>query len=103
MKLGLLLLTIVAAASLAVGCGSRSSAIAELVNSDGPVDRRVGTAAWEAAALRTKFYLGDSARTADGAAEFQITGGAKLRMQPHSVLRFGGDRSASKIKVEMGG
>lgn len=83
-------------------CGKKQP-IAELTKADGPVERQAGTGAWASAAVGAKYFLGDAARTADGAAELAITGGAaKVAMQPHTVLRFGGSKDASQIAVELG-
>jgi hypothetical protein len=85
-------------------CGDKKgSAIAELVKADGPVDRQAsGKDAWAGAAVGTKFYLGDAARTADGGAQLTLAGAATIAMQPHTVLRFGGTEAAAKISVELG-
>jgi hypothetical protein len=98
-RAGLLLFIALAAAS---GCGSKKTAIAELTKADGPVDRQQGDAEWRPAKVGTEFYIGDAARTADGAAGLQVTGGAQIAMQPHTILRFGGKEGNSKIAVELG-
>ena len=49
-----------------------------------------------------RFYVGDAARTADGAAYLAVLGSAKITMQPHTVLRFGGQAGEGKIAVELG-
>lgn len=92
----------VALTSLAVGCGRKPSALAELQRADGPVERQQGEAAWQPAAVGTKYYLGDAARTADGPAQLVILGGAELAMQPHTILRFGGHAGHGQISVELG-
>jgi hypothetical protein len=96
---------VLAAAAAAVtlpACG-KSDAIATLASADGPVERQHGdAAAWKSAAIGAKFYLGDAARTADSGAGLDLTGGATIAMQPHTVLRFGGDKGTQKISVELG-
>jgi len=89
--------------ALLVACGGKDApAIAELTSAEGPVDKQVGTGPWAAAKVGTTFRLGDAARTADGAAGLLVAGGAQIAMQPHTILRFGGDAAASKIAVELG-
>ncbi len=82
--------------------GKKSTAIAELKKADGPVEKQAGEVAWSGARVGTKFYIGDAARTADGAAQLEVAGGAQIAMQPHTVLRFGGKQGNSKIAVELG-
>ena len=99
MRLGLLLLAVIGS-----GCGSKSSAIAELLHADGLVDRRTPSADWSQVERGEKYFIGDSARTSEhGGADFVLAGGAKLHMQPSSTLHFGGQGSKSKIIVEVGG
>lgn len=86
---------------LAGACG-RSDTIATLASAQGPVERQHAEPGWKAAAVGAKFVLGDAARTADGGAGLDLTGGASIAMLPHTVLRFGGDPSAQKISVELG-
>ncbi|HEY0252320.1 MAG TPA: hypothetical protein VGC41_12385, partial [Kofleriaceae bacterium] len=89
--------------AFAFACGKKHDGIAELTRADGPVERQQGAGAWGGAAVNTKFYLGDAARTADGAAQLTLVGAQVLEMQPHTVLRFGtGPDSATNIKVELG-
>jgi len=84
------------------GCKSKAS-IATLEKADGPVERQEGTKAWGGAAVGTKFYLGDAARTADGGAQLALAGAAKIAMQPHTVLRFlAGKGNSAQIAVELG-
>lgn len=83
-------------------CSSKKTAIAELKQADGPVERQEGTAAWAGAKIGTKFYLNDAARTADGGARLEVVGNALIAMQPHTILRFGGTEQNSKIAVELG-
>jgi hypothetical protein len=86
-----------------LACGSKDQAIAELVKHDGPVDRRKGEDDWRPAGIGTQYFLGDAARTADGAAELKIaSGGAQIAMQPHTILRFGGAGAGKQIAVELG-
>lgn len=83
--------------------GKKGSAIAKLTKKDGPVDRQQGDADWKQAEVGTEFFIGDAARTADGGAGLEVTGGAQIAMQPHTVLRFGGGKNgSSKINVELG-
>jgi hypothetical protein len=87
---------------LALGCGNKKTAIAELKKADGPVERQVGTGPWSDAKPGTKYYLNDAARTADGGAQLEVVGNALIAMQPHTILRFGGTDKSSKIAVELG-
>jgi hypothetical protein len=82
-------------------CADKRTALAELATADGPVEREAAGAAWSPAPIGTRFFVGDAARTADGAAELAVPGGARLAMQPHTVLRFG--RAAGRgLVVETG-
>ncbi|MDQ3333793.1 MAG: hypothetical protein M4D80_01305 [Myxococcota bacterium] len=87
---------------LALGCGSKKTAIAELKKAEGPVERQVGTGNWAGAKIGTKYYLGDAARTAEGGAQLEVVGNALIAMQPRTILRFGGTDKSSKIAVELG-
>lgn len=87
---------------LALGCGSKKTAIAELKKMEGPVERQVGTGPWAGAKVGTKYYLGDAARTAEGGAQLEVVGNALIAMQPRTILRFGGSATSSKIAVELG-
>ena len=89
------------ALALLIACGSGKHGIAELKKADGPVERQEQQAPWAGAAIGTQFFLGDAARTGDGAAQLEITG-AMIAMQPHTILRFGGSGEQSKISVELG-
>jgi hypothetical protein len=94
---------IVLAVLLAQGCKSKSSHIAELTKAEAPVERQAGTGAWAGADVGTKYFLGDAARTADGAAELKLVGNAIIKMNPYTVLRFGdAGKGAAKIGVELG-
>ena len=68
----------------------------------GAVDRNAGTAAWKGAPVGTSFFLGDSARTADGTAQLRLNNGAMLKMQPHTVLHFGAVAGRSRLEVQLG-
>lgn len=85
-------------------CHQQPSAIAELTGADGPVERQDPSAAWNAARVGTRYFMGDAARTGDSSATLAIggRGGAQIVMQGHTVLRFGGTDGASKISVEAG-
>ncbi len=87
---------------LAVACSKKSAAIAELMKADGPIERQHGGPEWKGVKVGAEFFLGDAARTADGGAQLKIAGGALIAMQPHTVLRFGGTDTSSKIAVELG-
>jgi hypothetical protein len=99
-----LLALLVAMTSVVSGAcgGKKSPAIAELTKADGPVEKQASEAPWAGASVGTKFFIGDAARTADGSAQLEVTGGAQIAMQPHTVLRFGGKQGNSKIAVELG-
>ncbi len=98
--LGLLLLLL----ALLSGCKKKPGAIAELSKADGPVERQPGQGDWLDAPIGTKYVLGDAARTADGGAELKLGGGsAFVKMDPYTVLRFGGSKGgSSQIGVELG-
>ncbi|HEY1555135.1 MAG TPA: hypothetical protein VGF94_09925 [Kofleriaceae bacterium] len=87
-------------------CPSKKASIAELTKAVGPVERAGastdGKDSWAAAAVGTKFFIGDAARTADGTAELELAHAARIEMQPHTVLRFGGDNSKAKLQVDLG-
>jgi hypothetical protein len=100
-------------------CSKRPSAIAELTKADGPVERQAASAAagagaggsgsgadraaWGAAAVGTRYFLGDAARTTDSTATLDLGGsGAQIAMQDHTVLRFGGTPGEPTISVEAG-
>ncbi len=87
-----------------VACGGKKDApIAELASAEGPVDRQAGSGDWKPAAIGTGFFLGDAARTADGAAKLDVSGTATIAMQPHTVLRFGARGGGrNKLGVELG-
>jgi hypothetical protein len=91
-------------AALVCACTKKPAPIAELTDAKGPVERQVASAAWSAAALGTRYFIGDAARTANGTATLQIGGasGAQILMQGHTVLRFGGRPGETKIAVELG-
>lgn len=90
--------------TVVVACGGKKKAgIAELTKADGPVERQPGVGTWQGAVVGTAFFMGDAARTADGAAQITLTAGQVLEMQPHTVLRFGpGKNNATNIVVELG-
>jgi hypothetical protein len=85
-------------------CGSKKhGGIAELTKAEGPVERQQGVGPWGGAAVGTRFYLGDAARTADGPAQITLVGSQVIEMNAHTVLRFGpGANNATNIKVEIG-
>ncbi|HEY0194487.1 MAG TPA: hypothetical protein VGC42_25415 [Kofleriaceae bacterium] len=93
-------------AAALLACHKKSAAIAELTATDGPVERQpeVATAAWAAAPVGTAYFLGDAARTAETTATLTVGGGngARLLMQHHTVLRFGGAPGQTRISVELG-
>lgn len=91
-----------AAAALGVACGNKPRSLAELKKAEGPVERQASGSDWKSAAVGTRFYIGDAVRTADGAAQLDVLGGAQIAMQPHTILRFGGTDGNSKIAVELG-
>jgi hypothetical protein len=101
---GARLLAVCTLFALLWACGGKgASAIAELTKADGPVEKQTGESApWGGAKVGTKFYIGDAARTADGPAQLEVSGGAQIAMQPHTILRFGGTKGNSKIAVELG-
>jgi hypothetical protein len=90
------------ALALAFGCKKKTAAIAELTKAEGPVERQAGQGAWAAAAVGTKYFLGDAARTADGPAELKLVGVQLIKMDQYTVLRFGGTNGTANIAVELG-
>ncbi|MEO8549634.1 MAG: hypothetical protein ABI678_06665, partial [Kofleriaceae bacterium] len=91
-------------ACLAWACGAKKKVgIAELTKAEGPVERQPGMGSWQGATIGATYFMGDAARTADGAAQITLSGGQVLEMQPHTVLRFGpGKNNATNIVVELG-
>ncbi|MEO8706678.1 MAG: hypothetical protein ABI867_42020 [Kofleriaceae bacterium] len=90
-------------ALLAASCGSKDTAIAELVQAEAPVEKQSAVEpGWAAAAVGTEFFLGDAAKTGVGGAQLSITNSAQIAMQPNTVLRFGGKPGENKIGVEVG-
>ncbi|MEZ4366071.1 MAG: hypothetical protein R2939_07260 [Kofleriaceae bacterium] len=89
-----------AAAAVACGGGDRSP-IAVLAAAAGPVERQAGTSAWAPAKVGARFFLGDAARTGDGDARLTI-GTSALRMDPHTLVRFGQKGARQTLDVELG-
>ena len=84
-------------------CPSKKKPIAELIKADGPVERQsAGQTSWAGAAVGTKYFLGDAARTADKGATLELAGAARIAMQPYTVLRFGGSGGTARLEVELG-
>jgi hypothetical protein len=84
-------------------CPRKKPPIAELTKADGPVEHQVSQhTTWASAAIGESFYIGDAARTGDGGADLVLAGSARIAMQPHTVLRFGGSSGEAKIDVELG-
>ncbi len=99
------LMVVVGVVGMVGACGNKKKAgIAELTNARGPVERQAGIGAWTGAAVHTTFFLGDAARTADGAAQLTLVSSQVLEMQPHTVLRFGPGKTNAEtsVKVEVG-
>jgi len=98
-----LLPCLVVHALVATACSKKVPAIAELTKTDGPVEKqKTGEDQWGGAAVGTEFFLGDAARTAEGGAQLEVTNGAQIAMQKHTVLRFGARNGESRISVELG-
>jgi hypothetical protein len=96
-------LILIALVVVGAGCGKKPTPIAELTKAEGAVERQASGGAWAAAAISTRFFLGDAAQTADKPAELAIVGGnAHIAMRAHTILRFGGKPGAAKISVEAG-
>nr|MBA3817665.1 hypothetical protein [Deltaproteobacteria bacterium] len=103
MRRAVVLVCVALSFGIALGaCKKQSTAIAELTKAEGPVERQRDEGPWQAAKIGTEYFLGNAARTADGAAQLEVVGGALIAMQPHTILRFGGTDQASKISVELG-
>lgn len=90
------------AAWLVVGCKQKAAHIAKLTKVESTAERQPADGAWASAAVGTKFFLGDAARTADRGAELELAGAAVIKMSPYTVLRFGGKSGTAKIGVELG-
>ncbi|HEX3483088.1 MAG TPA: hypothetical protein VHT91_49095 [Kofleriaceae bacterium] len=92
-----------AIAALFVACRQSSSAVAELAQADGPVERQEGSATWQQARIGTRYFLGDAARVTNGRARLSIIGAtAQIAMRDGTVLRFGGKPGEIRISVEQG-
>jgi hypothetical protein len=90
-------------AALLVACRQGSSAVAELAQADGPVERQEGSAKWQQARIGTRYFLGDAARVTNGRARLSIIGAtAQIAMRDGTVLRFGGKPGQIRISVEQG-
>jgi len=90
-------------AALLGACRQGSSAVAELAQADGPVERQEGSAKWQQARIGTRYFLGDAARVQNGRATLQIVGTtAHVAMRDGTVLRFGGKPGQIRISVEQG-
>jgi hypothetical protein len=88
---------------LLVACRQGSSAVAELAQADGPVERQEGSATWQPAPIGTAYFLGDAARVNHGRATLRIVGAtAQIAMRDGTVLRFGGKPGQIRISVEQG-
>lgn len=89
--------------ALLVACRQGSSAVAELAQANGPVERQEGRAAWQPAPIGTEYFLGDAARVNHGRATLRIVGAtAQIAMRDGTVLRFGGKPGQLRISVEQG-
>lgn len=87
---------------VASACKDEPSAIAVLTETSPGTEKEPGTAAWAAAAVGAKFFRGDAVRTADGTALLSLGANAALRVQPHSLIRFGEQNGKSSIDVQLG-
>jgi hypothetical protein len=89
--------------ALTFGCKKKPTPIAELTKTDGPVERQEGDGPWSTSYIGQKYFIGDAARTADGAAELKLVGVQLIKMEKYTVLRFGGGKgNTAKITVELG-
>ncbi|MGE3547995.1 MAG: hypothetical protein AB7L28_28990 [Kofleriaceae bacterium] len=95
-------LLIVGVVAVISGCGDSSTALAQLLEARGPIDRQSTEGTWSAATAGTKFYLQEAARTADGEALLRMLDGARFTMKPHTILRFGGTADAVKMGLDFG-
>jgi hypothetical protein len=78
--------------------------LATLVNASGPTERdtRGTLEQWRAARAGDGFSAGDGARTLPGSvANFRLAGGAKLRLNPSSQIRFEKPDKSGRIKVDV--
>lgn len=96
------LLLAIGLALVALGCKDKPVPLAKLAEAAGPVERAVGAGAWTAAPIGTGYFLGDAARTGDGSARLAL-GGSSLKMDPHTIVRFGGKPGGKRtLAVELG-
>jgi hypothetical protein len=84
------------------GCKGDPTPIATLIQTSSGTDKQQGEAAWAAAAVGATFFRGDAVRTADGIALLKLNQTASLRVQPHSLIRFGERDGRSAIDVQLG-
>jgi hypothetical protein len=97
-----LALTVVAVTLVAQpACKDDPSPIATLTETSPGTEKEAGTTAWATAPIGTKFFRGDAVRTGDGTALLSL-GKAALRVQPHSLIRFGEQDGKSSIDVQLG-
>lgn len=84
--------------------GTREEALAELVGFSGATERDEASAVakWYAAKSGDDFHVGEGARTAERAeAQFELSGGAKLKLKPASIVRFHRRTPDGPIKVDV--
>lgn len=84
--------------------GAREEALAELAAFNGATERDEASAVakWYAAESGDDFHAGEGARTAaDAEAHFELTGGAKLKLKPASIVRFHRRTPDGPIKVDV--
>lgn len=74
---------------LCSACSSAKGPVAVLDKADGPMQRQAGGSGdAAAAAIGTKFYLGDIVRATTGSAELSMSEGGRIVMQPRTAVRF---------------
>jgi hypothetical protein len=86
----------------ASACKDDPSPIAVLQETSPGTEKETGTGPWVAAAVGVKFFRGDAVRTGEGTALLALDKTAALRVQPHSLIRFGERAGKSSIDVELG-
>jgi hypothetical protein len=86
----------------AAACKDDPSPIAVLQETSPGTEKETGDGPWAAAAVGVKFFRGDAVRTGDGTALLALDKTAALRVQPHSLIRFGERSGKSSIDVELG-
>lgn len=82
----------------------RQQPLATLIETSGPTERdtKATLEQWRAAQRGDDFSAGDGARTLSGSvAHFRLVGGAKLKLNPSSQIRFQNPGKSGQVKVDV--